>query len=136
MADDSPPSEATMPDALLMELLKQTVGAATRSAEGATASAAALQGMEGRMAEMHAAVQANTTAVAALATEKQQDREDREERGRWLRTFVSPQNVYYTLLIIGSALGIRISLLPDVPTLPQPSPQTQGGGYVAPEPTR
>jgi len=95
---------------VLRSMLPLVVEVATKSAEGQTSVAAALGSLEAQVAELKAVVQENTTAVKQLVASKAAEVQQKEETGKWLRALLRPETLYYTVLIILTALGIRTTI--------------------------
>ena len=105
--DDSPslPGHMTIDAAVFNELLKNTIEAATKSAEGATKSAAATQALETQITELKGKCEEMAGAVKRLADAAEAEKEAREERGKWLRSLITPQTLYYTVVIVIALLA-------------------------------
>ena len=87
------------------QILKHTIDAATRAAEGSTKSAAAMQAVETQLQELKHQCQLTGEALNRLADAAEAEQSSRLERGKWLRSIIKPETIYYTLVIIGSMLG-------------------------------
>lgn len=140
--ETTPPTLPPAPGASGEEILRHTlpvlVEAVTKSAEGHLTSAAAIHGLEREITDLKGALGRLEAVVEriAVAEERQADEQEKEgkrqvERGEWLRTLVKPETIYYTLVIILTALGFRLSTLsaPSVipagafPSVEQPAEQ-------------
>lgn len=95
---------------LLRHMLPLVVSAVTKSAEGQTMSASAIQNLEGQVAELKAAVQANTSEVKRVNDYRKAELQQRDDDKKWLQSLLRPETLYYTLLLIGTALGIRATI--------------------------
>ena len=109
MPDDNPSLQGnmTVDAAVFNELLKNTIDAATRSAEGATKSAAAVQSLEGQVSELKGKCEEMAGAVKRLADAAEAEKEAQKERGMWLRSLIKPETIYYTVLIIAGLFGAQ-----------------------------
>ena len=111
-----------MPEMLTLEqqLLSKVIEAATKSAEGATASAAAISSLEQQLAEVKTTINACAAELDKLVEERQKATETQKERSEWLRSLLTPQTVYYTLILLLAMFGIRLSLPVPMPDFEQP----------------
>jgi hypothetical protein len=100
-----PPGPIQIDGEVFNQLLKHTIDAATKSAEGATKSAAALQAVETQLQELKGQCQLTGDAVKRLADVAETENNDRKERGKWLRSLIKPETLYYTVVIIASMFG-------------------------------
>jgi hypothetical protein len=105
-----PPGTLQVDSEILASLLGQVVQAASRSAEGAIASASAIQ-------EFKVALESNTKEVQRLADLKEKEVKQEEARLHWKVALIRPETLYYTILIAAAVLGIK--LIPvTLPSLP------------------
>jgi hypothetical protein len=113
MPDESgnslPPQGASAQE-LLQTLLPLVVKAASDSAAAATAASSAMVSLEGKLDSFEKALQANTLEVTRLADAQEKENKARENGQAWLRTLFTPQTVFLLLVIIASAIGIRLSI--------------------------
>ena len=119
----SPPSlpPGASGEDILKTMLPLVVDAATKSAEGQTASAAALGGVEGQLAEMKLELKNLRDEVKSMRESKAAEQKVREENGKWLRSLLKPEILYYTIVLILTALGLRATI-PAPVQVPLPVP--------------
>ena len=121
MPEVSPPSlPGASGEEILRQMLPVVVEAVTKSAEGQVSVAAALQALEGQVSELKAAVQNCQADVRRLADAEALADKRKQETGKWLRSLVKFETVYYTALLLLAVLGFRLSqaqasLLPPLP---------------------
>ena len=104
-----PPGTLQMDSEVLGMLLGQVVQATSKSAEGSLAAASAVQ-------EFKIALEANTKEVRRLADLKEAELKAAEARQLWRVALIRPETLYYTILVVAAAFGIK--LLPTLPSLP------------------
>lgn len=111
---------------VLRALLPTVVSAATRAAEGQTATSAALQGIERSQDELRNKIAALTSEVQKLCEVRREEYDQKKESSAWIRSILTPQTVYYTIILLLTGFGIRATIpapvqLPDpTQTLPIP----------------
>lgn len=105
------PPEGASAEQILREVLPVVITAASKSAEAATAAAAAIQTFDGQMSETKTAVEANTAAIRDLKTAIEAQNQNTAEKNAWLRTLFQPQFLFPFLLqllfIVLGLAGIR-----------------------------
>lgn len=123
MPENSPPSlpNGASGEEILRTMLPVVVEAVTKSAEGHTASAASISTLEAQVAELKVALQANTAEVKRVNDYRKAELQQQEENGKWLRSLLRPETLYYTVLLIATALGIRATI-PTPVQAPLPGP--------------
>lgn len=130
--NDSPPVTPPGPGASGEEILRQMlpvlVDALTKSAAGHTTSAATIQALETQVSELKAVVQSCHSEFKRIADAEEEAGKRREENGKWLRSLLRPETIYYTVVIILTALGFRLSAAPVPLSIDLPTQQpTQSG---------
>ena len=100
-----PPTPLQIDGEVFNELLRQTIRAATRSAEGATKSAATLQELVGQLQELKGQCKECADELERLADAEERRQKEQQERGKWLRSLIKPETLYYTVVIIASLFG-------------------------------
>lgn len=95
---------------ILRALLPLVVEAVTKSAEGQTASAASLHSLEGQITELRTVIQGHTAEIKRVNDYRKSELRQQEERSRWLESLLTPQTLYYTLLLLGAAFGLRATI--------------------------
>lgn len=103
------------------EVLRQTlplvVDAVARSAEGHAASAAAMTSLEARVAELRSSVRDNSEVLAKLLAHMEETKAKSQSifgDVGGIAAAIRPSTVYYTVVLILTALGLRASI--PVPT--------------------
>lgn len=109
------PESASLPpgisgEELLRHMLPLVVSAVTKSAEGQTMSAATIQNLEAQVAELKVAVQANTAEVKRVNDYRKAELHQRDEDKKWLQSLLKPETLYYSILLVATALGIRATI--------------------------
>jgi len=107
-----PPTSGATGEEILKHTLPLLVEAVTRSAEGHMTSAAAIRALETQIVELKVIVGRIAAAEERQAAEQERETRRRTERGEWLRSLLKPETIYYTLVIILTALGFRLTTLP------------------------
>lgn len=107
------PPDGASAEQVLREMLPVVITAATKSAESATAAAAAIRSFEVQLSETKSAVDANTRAIRDLRAALEEKNKATAEKNAWLRTLFQPQFLFPFVLqlifIILGLLGVRYS---------------------------
>lgn len=113
----APPGTGLPVAELLAQFLPIVIDSNTRSAEAATAAAAAISTGNQRLEALERALNENTSAIQQLVGIQDTTAEARRDRLMFVRETVraiaTPQNIGMILVILGAAIGIRLSQ-PDV----------------------
>lgn len=112
-------------------MLPVVVEAVTKSAEGSTASAAAIQNLEAQIVELKGVVSHCHGEIKRIADAKVDETEQKRENGKTMRALLKPETVYYTIVLILTALGFRLTIPTPVQNpLPVPVHQTTQQGEL------
>ena len=102
-----PPGRLQIDSEVFEMLIQRVIEAATRSAEGATKSAAAIQTLEGQLQELKLECKTLGSELKRLSDLEHAKQQNAAEHGKWLRSLIRPETLYYTLVIIAALLGAQ-----------------------------
>ena len=109
-SEKSLPPQGASAQELLQTLLPLVVKSASDSAAAATAASSAMLSLEAKLDSFEKALQDNTKEVTRLADAQEKENKARENGQAWLRTLFTPQTVFLLIVILASAIGIRLSI--------------------------
>jgi hypothetical protein len=127
----SPPSlpPGASGEDILRTMLPLVVESATKAAEGQTASAAAIGALETQLSEVKTELQGIRSEMQSARNSKAAEEKVREENGKWLRSLLKPELIYYTVVLILTAMGLRATIPAPVhlPEVDMPAPRSIPG---------